>query len=222
MTIGGFLDLALRRGDDQKKVALYLNLAMDAAKRLESMAGAVGRYAAVGRPRIETFDLCGLLREAMHTLDQKAAGLGKTIAWSMELTDISLQGDPAQLGAALSAVLENALEASHGAPDAAKDITADNAIPIALSLCVADAQAILRVRDHGRGIPAKDLPHVCEPFFTTKAVGAGMGLSLAKRILQEHRGRLDIVSQEGRGTTVTLTLPLGGDRGIDHGAQPSE
>jgi signal transduction histidine kinase len=65
------------------------------------------------------------------------------------------------------------------------------------------------VSDTGIGIRGEDLPHVCEPFFTTKEVGRGSGLGLATvfGILEQHHGRLDVQSELGQGTTVTVILP---------------
>jgi len=67
----------------------------------------------------------------------------------------------------------------------------------------------LQVTDTGRGIRDEDLPHVFEPFFTTKDVGEGYGLGLATTfgILEQHRGRLEVQSEPGHGTTFTVTLP---------------
>ena len=66
------------------------------------------------------------------------------------------------------------------------------------------------VRDDGRGIPKEILAHVFEPFVTTKGSGAGTGLGLAVvyGIVKQRGGEIRIESQEGRGTTVTLLLPL--------------
>lgn len=67
----------------------------------------------------------------------------------------------------------------------------------------------LQVKDQGRGIAAADLPHVTDPFFTTRREegGTGLGLSIAARIVREHQGQLQFASSPGKGTTVTLTLP---------------
>ncbi|MDA3902220.1 MAG: ATP-binding protein [Desulfuromusa sp.] len=68
---------------------------------------------------------------------------------------------------------------------------------------------ILEVRDEGIGISSTHLDRITEPFFTTKRKegGTGLGLSLASRIVADHGGKLDFNSQQGQGTTVTLTLP---------------
>ena len=65
------------------------------------------------------------------------------------------------------------------------------------------------VRDRGRGIPEDDLPHVFEPFFTTRPEGTGLGMPTARKIIEAHGGRIDVESEPGRGTTIRVALPLG-------------
>ena len=66
----------------------------------------------------------------------------------------------------------------------------------------------LSVSDTGGGITAENLPHVFEPFYTGKPNGSGLGLTIAERIVGAHGGRIEIDSEVGRGTRVTLLLPL--------------
>lgn len=70
-------------------------------------------------------------------------------------------------------------------------------------------QIIIEVADTGVGIPHEILPRVLEPFFTTKpeGKGAGLGLAICRRIVQEHHGTLNITSEVGTGTTVRIMLP---------------
>jgi two-component system sensor histidine kinase HydH len=65
----------------------------------------------------------------------------------------------------------------------------------------------LWVTDTGQGIAEADLPHIFEPFFSTKAEGSGIGLALVYRVVQDHGGQLEVRSQPGVGTTFLLTLP---------------
>jgi two-component system, NtrC family, sensor kinase len=71
----------------------------------------------------------------------------------------------------------------------------------------------IEVTDTGCGIPEKDLERVFDPFFTTKhkslmREGTGLGLAIAHRIVEEHHGSMEIRSEEGKGTTVFVNLPV--------------
>jgi signal transduction histidine kinase len=71
-----------------------------------------------------------------------------------------------------------------------------------------DDGVALSVTDTGTGIAAENLPHVFEPFYTGKPNGSGLGLTIAERIVGAHGGRIEIDSEVGRGTRVTLLFPL--------------
>lgn len=66
----------------------------------------------------------------------------------------------------------------------------------------------LIVSDSGQGIPAEDIEHVFEPFFTRSRGGTGLGLSITQRIVEEHHGTITVASTEGEGTVFTIRLPL--------------
>ena len=66
---------------------------------------------------------------------------------------------------------------------------------------------MLWVADRGPGIPPTDLPHVFEPYFTTKRTGTGLGLAISRKVVEALGGALRIESREGEGTRVELELP---------------
>ncbi|GGB40098.1 hypothetical protein GCM10007199_01570 [Fictibacillus barbaricus] len=66
----------------------------------------------------------------------------------------------------------------------------------------------LSVEDQGCGIPADHIQKMCEPFYTTKEKGTGLGLMVSSKIMKEHKGELKFESVEGKGTTVRMILPL--------------
>jgi PAS domain S-box-containing protein len=66
---------------------------------------------------------------------------------------------------------------------------------------------IIRMSDNGPGVPEGIHEKLFQPFFSTKEEGTGLGLSIAVRIIEEHGGRLDVESQEGKGATFIITLP---------------
>jgi signal transduction histidine kinase len=84
-----------------------------------------------------------------------------------------------------------------------------------LSLQKIGEQARVICRDTGPGIPAEDLPHIFERFYRAEksrtrreTTGFGLGLSIANWIVERHGGRIEVNSQEGKGTTFAIWLPL--------------
>jgi len=104
--------------------------------------------------------------------------------------------DEKQLNQALLNLLVNAQEAM---PDGGT---------LEVRLSVDGLDAVVEVSDTGIGIDAEDRARVFRPFYSNKSGGTGLGLSLTRRIVQEHGGSLDFHSEPGRGTTFRLQLPV--------------
>lgn len=81
---------------------------------------------------------------------------------------------------------------------------------IRVSLARDGEQAIIQVSDTGRGISAEALPKIFKPFFTTRSEGTGLGLSLAKGIVQSHGGNIEASSILGKGSQFRISLPIDG------------
>jgi signal transduction histidine kinase len=71
-----------------------------------------------------------------------------------------------------------------------------------------DNEAFISVIDTGTGIPEENLSKIFEPYFTTKAIGSGLGLTLVFKIIREHQGEISVKSREGEGTSFTISLPV--------------
>jgi signal transduction histidine kinase len=71
-----------------------------------------------------------------------------------------------------------------------------------------DEQAVVSVSDTGKGIKPEHLANIFRPFFTTKGQGTGLGLSLARRIVEDHGGKITVTSEVGRGSTFEVMLPV--------------
>jgi two-component system sensor histidine kinase AtoS len=67
--------------------------------------------------------------------------------------------------------------------------------------------AEVSITDDGVGIEPSDLPSIFDPFFTTKSLGTGLGLTNARKVIELHRGAIEVSSEVGRGTKVTVLLP---------------
>jgi len=109
--------------------------------------------------------------------------------------------DAGQIQQIVLVLLMNALEA----------MPRGGSLTIATKQMLNDATLQLRVSDSGAGIPADVLPHIFEPFFTTKEEqqSTGLGLAVAKSILDQHGGLIQVHSREGEGAEFLVTLPVG-------------
>jgi len=78
-----------------------------------------------------------------------------------------------------------------------------------------ESYACVTVTDTGRGISPQHLANIFRPFFTTKGNGTGLGLSLARRIVEEHHGRIEVASTVGKGSKFTVLLPFHAPTPVD-------
>jgi len=106
-----------------------------------------------------------------------------------------VQGDAAALEQIFLNLLLNAVEASDGGGQ------------VQVSLSSTDADVVIAVADHGVGIAAEDLPRIYDPLYTTRRDGSGLGLTIARRLVMAHGGRIEIESEVGAGTVVRVLLP---------------
>ncbi|HMB95460.1 MAG TPA: ATP-binding protein [Tepidisphaeraceae bacterium] len=120
--------------------------------------------------------------------------------------ELSVNGDPVQLEQVLLNLLINARQAmlGKGGSLTVKAMKTDDG-----------AEVRIQVIDTGPGIPEKLLPKIFQPFFTTKGTakqgeskGTGLGLAICKEIIEHHKGRIEVTSEIGRGTTFTIHLPI--------------
>jgi signal transduction histidine kinase len=73
--------------------------------------------------------------------------------------------------------------------------------------------AMIRIEDDGKGIPEELLPHIFEPFYTTKTTGTGLGLANVKQIVTAHHGRIEVMALKNSGTAFEVFLPMGETNG---------
>ena len=134
-------------------------------------------------------------------LDRVMAGLltERAVAYSsrIEPPDARLLADPELLEQAMINLLKNALEAVAETPSPR----------IELACVRADGLVVLSVTDNGKGLPETDPEQVFTPFFTTKAGGSGIGLSLARQIALAHGGALTAAPGAPAGVVFRLSLP---------------
>jgi signal transduction histidine kinase len=108
----------------------------------------------------------------------------------------SVEHDSGQVCQLVLNLLLNAVQAIDGA----------GAIRVGVSLF--EGNATITVVDTGRGIAPEHLANIFRPFYTTKGNGTGLGLSMARRTIEDHHGRIEVTSEVGMGTTFVVILPF--------------
>jgi two-component system, NtrC family, sensor kinase len=150
----------------------------------------------------EPTDLNGVVRHAVRLVQHQLAM--KSIESRLDLAEgvRDVPCDAAQIEQVLVALIMNAIDA----------MPKGGNLVLRTRLAPEHGEAQLEVQDDGTGIAPDLLPNLFEPFFTTKerGHGVGLGLAIAKNIIECHHGRIEVASEPGRGTTFTLALPLGG------------
>lgn len=163
--------------------------------------------------------LLDFARQAQYEFE--AAGVNDSISQALDLVSYQLSSANIQVVQALAGNLPD-VEASWehlksvwlnlfiNARDALLEVDGERLLEISTALNPAASHIQVMIRDNGPGMTTAELAHIFEPFYTTKAPGKGTGLGLATshRIVEQHGGDIEVVSEPGIGTTFVVRLPV--------------
>ena len=153
-------------------------------------------HARIGKPNLEKGSIKKIVEEAILTVAQQGSfnniKIEKDISRDLPL----LNFDPLQIRQVFLNLFINSAEAMIGGGTLSIKINQKADFVIA------------QVSDTGGGIEKSHLEKLFEPFFSTKVKGVGLGLAIAKEIMENHKGMIDVESKLGHGTTFTLYLPV--------------
>lgn len=194
MALGSMLK---ERHKDDPTMSRHMDILLHAAGRGRDLVKGLTDFARKDISEPKPMDLNEVIRK-------EAALLHRTTLQKVEVKlalqeDISkVMGDPSSISNALMNLCVNALDAM---PEGGHLVLATRA--------GAEGQVELVVQDTGQGMPPDVIKRAMEPFFTTKAVGkgTGLGLALVYGVMKSHRGRVEILSEVGRGTEIILSFP---------------
>ena len=163
--------------------------------RLNDVIGNVLEFARHIEPRFADADLRGVLNDTLVLLRDELKAGGIEVERRFPETLAPVRCDPGQLKQVFLNMAQNAL---HAMPQGGR-----------LTVTIRDDldRVEIQIADTGVGIPADKLERIFEPFFTTKTRGTGLGLHLARRIVEGHGGRITVESEPARGTRFVIDIP---------------
>ncbi|TGX50320.1 ATPase [Sphingomonas gei] len=191
-------------GDDPQTRGRFLKIVFGEAQRMQRLIEDLISLSRIEAEKYRAPDKAVNLAELIGQVAIELSGSPRAADLVTQLADVPpVAGDPTQLSQVLHNIIGNAMKyGREGTP-----------VTIALQ---PDGESMVRlsVGDEGEGIPAQHLPRLTERFYRVDSGrsrslgGTGLGLAIVKHIIERHRGRLDITSTVGKGTTVTMLLPV--------------
>jgi C4-dicarboxylate-specific signal transduction histidine kinase len=149
---------------------------------------------------LKSLDLNDVVRETAEFLSALAIGRNVELVSVIRPNPLPILGDRIQLQQVILNLVVNGIDAMRDAPDGSRIIS--------IRTWSVEGFAKLSVSDRGPGIPEDKLKLVFEPFFTSKAEGMGMGLSIAHTIIEAHQGRIWAKNRDHGGASLRIRLPL--------------
>jgi two-component system phosphate regulon sensor histidine kinase PhoR len=205
-SIIGYIETLVDEGDkaDPAMAAKFHQTVLREARRLQSLVHDLMSLSRVeaeehSLPR-DLVDLGGVVERAAR--DAAGAEPGR-VQIDLSSEALAIRGDGEQLEQLIRNLVDNACKYGDS----------DKSVGVSIARGRA-GMAVIEVRDRGDGIAPEHLPHLTRRFYRTDpgrsraAGGTGLGLAIVKHIVERHRGRLDIASKLGEGTTVTVRLPI--------------
>jgi len=187
--------------EDRTHVIEIIKRAADRMERLIKDLQEMGRLDAGRTLRVDarSVELATLLREACEALHIQAGAKQLEVSCDLPAPPIAVCADPDRICQVLGNLIGNAIKFT---PRGGR---------ITLAACREGREVRVSVTDQGPGIPEADVPRVFEPYWQargTARLGAGIGLKIAKGLVEAHGGRIWLESKLGEGTTFSFTLPV--------------
>ncbi len=199
--IKGLAEELSEEGDLDEFTVEGLETIRDSASKANTIVTDLLKFARQSTPEMQTRDMRATLESVFRLTEYLMRKGNVTLVPDLPRTSVMATYDPQQIEQVLINLVTNAVQAM---PDGG---TLD------VSLKEDDDNLVITMRDSGVGIPEENVVKIFDPFFTTKpeGEGTGLGLSVSYGIISRHRGRIDVESEVGIGTTFTVSLPLQAD-----------
>ncbi|MSR18463.1 MAG: two-component sensor histidine kinase [Phycisphaerales bacterium] len=190
-------------GDDRDRSVRRIDALVRETGRLKDILEDFLRLAGRVKPDPQPQDLREIAYDLLNFFEPQCQQAGVLLRQDLPADPVSASVDVKLVKQALLNLLLNGLQAMQ------TGASATSARELILRLDPAtEEEACFHVIDTGPGIAPEQIPTLFRPYFTTKKNGTGLGLSVARRNIEEHGGRIEVFSQTGRGSDFTIRLPI--------------
>ena len=188
--------------EDQDNFVKYIDTIAKHAADITKMVDEFVSFARMPTPVFTNEDLTGIIRKSVFS----AQVANPSLDYEMEIPNapVMLHCDERQMGQVMTNLLKNAAEAIESKLARNPDSGEKGQIKVSL-ICDKDTITI-NVDDNGTGFPPGELAKMLEPYVTTRTKGMGLGLSIVKKIVEDHKGKLDLANNSAGGARVTLSF----------------
>jgi two-component system sensor histidine kinase HydH len=200
-SIKGFATLLgskFKEGSQEHEAA---DLLVQEAERLNRSITELLNYARPTPLRKEPLNLGQLVDQSLKLISSDAQALGVRTSLDVEPDLPVISADKDKINQVLLNLYLNGLQAMEHS-------TSGKELQVSVHRAINAGMLVIDVQDSGIGIPQEDLDQILDPYFTTKPDGTGLGLALAYKIIDEHKGSIRFSSSVGQGTTVSVSLPI--------------
>lgn len=194
--IGGFAAQLKKERNLSERGKKKLSIIVEEVARLEGMLVELGDLSRPQRYNWEAIDLAEAVEHVKRLMAPKLRQTRFVVKVNADKATPPVMADRDKLNQVLINLINNSIQA--GGPGDQVEI---RIAPLP------DGQVEMTVRDWGCGIPERNQKELFTPFFTTKKRGTGLGLPVARRVVEEHGGTIELASIEGEGTTAKVVLP---------------
>ena len=177
----------------------YAKVALDELARVERSVSHLLKYAKEEDYKFENVNLAWVLDGALTQMRSKLEANSVTVSRAY-LSGPTVRADADKLRQVFSNIIDNAI-------DAMESTTGERRLEFAIQNNGAGMAAV-RIRDNGCGIADDKIAKIFNPFYTSKTNGTGLGLGVAKKVIDSHRGTIEVHSKVGQGTEFVLAIPL--------------
>ncbi len=215
--IFGFIELAARTYDQELKNE-YLERALGSIERARALTSQLLTFAKGGAPVKARSSLCPFIAD---TVKFALSGANVFCRFNIDEKLWVCEYDRNQIGQVLDNLVINAVQAM---PDGGKlEVSARNMTFEKSHASLPNGNYVkISVIDNGVGIEAEALPHILDPFFTTREMGHGLGLATCYSIVSRHNGLIEVESEPGQGSTFSVYLPAVPGARVEESSQSSQ